>query len=64
MAWHSFSDFLVMGGHGVYVWGALALVILALMVESVGLRRSRQRLLRQLVRRYHAEAARSLRDHS
>ena len=33
MNWHSWQDFLAMGGYGLYVWGAFGAVLLALVLE-------------------------------
>ena len=55
MAFASFSDFLVMGGHAGYVWSAygLCLAILALNVALPGL--ARRRYLKDLARRRRRE---------
>ena len=54
MSWASLSDFLHMGGYGLYVWGAYAPTLIALGVEA--------RLLsgreRTVVRRLRRELAR------
>jgi len=44
MHWQSLSEFLTMGGHGPFVFGAYALVILALALELIGLNRAIKRL--------------------
>ena len=50
--WHSFSDFLAMGGYGLYVWGSFAVTALILVIEpwlaTRRLRQTRRRLSRQL----------------
>ena len=50
--WHSFSDFLAMGGYGFYVWGSFAATALIMAGEPwlvlVGRRRRLQLLQRQL----------------
>lgn len=33
MNWHSWQDFLAMGGYGLYVWGSFGIVLLALVLE-------------------------------
>ena len=33
MNWGSFSDFLAMGGYGLYVWGSYGVTALALAIE-------------------------------
>lgn len=50
------SDWLAMGGHGRYVWGAVLAVLLALGIESALLTRRRRRALRDAVDALDAEA--------
>jgi heme exporter protein D len=45
MQWNSISEFLAMGGYGLYVWGAYALAALLIAAESAALVR-RGRTLR------------------
>lgn len=42
--WHSVSDFLSMGGYGLYVWGSFGVTALALALELLALRARRRRL--------------------
>jgi heme exporter protein D len=42
MVWHSFDEFIRMGGYGLYVWGSYGVTLAALLVEAL-LARSRQR---------------------
>jgi heme exporter protein D len=56
MIWHSFDEFLHMGGYGLYVWGSFG-VTLAVFVAEVALARARYR-------RAFAEAARAAGEHS
>ncbi|GAB1390238.1 MAG: hypothetical protein AMXMBFR78_25010 [Rubrivivax sp.] len=42
--WSNVSDFLAMGGYGLYVWGAFGVTALALLVELLALRGRRRRL--------------------
>lgn len=42
MNWSSWSDFLAMGGYGLYVWGSFAMCAVVLMLE-VGLLAARRR---------------------
>ena len=44
--WASFSDFLHMGGYGIFVWGSYIVTILALVIE-IALLRSRNKTLRK-----------------
>jgi len=52
MYWNSFSDFIHMGGYGLYVWGSFGMTALVMVVETcLALRQSRlvkQRLIRQI----------------
>jgi|GEM_PF-201035 len=52
MYWNSFSDFLHMGGYGLYVWGSFGMTALVMGVETwLAVRRARivrQRLARQI----------------
>ncbi|MDR1350119.1 MAG: heme exporter protein CcmD [Zoogloeaceae bacterium] len=63
MYWNSFSDFLHMGGYGLYVWGSFGMTALVMLLEPwLTLRRQRairRRLTRQLAAalREKAEAA-------
>lgn len=54
MNWHSWQDFLAMGGHGLYVWGSLGVVLLALVLEWWAISRQTQAALAE-VRLAHAE---------
>jgi heme exporter protein D len=51
MNWHSWSDFLAMGGYALYVWGAVLTVIALLFAELFSLRLRRKALVRQYTRR-------------
>lgn len=53
--WNSLSDFLVMGRHGLYVWGSFVVMAAAMILEPVLLARSRKNLLKRLARQYRAE---------
>lgn len=46
--WNSLSDFLQMGGHGLYVWGSFAVTVLIFAIEISQIRRQR-RLVRSSV---------------
>ncbi|MCL2021555.1 MAG: heme exporter protein CcmD [Betaproteobacteria bacterium] len=52
MYWNSFSDFLHMGGYGLYVWGSFGMAALVMAVETwLAIRQARiirQRLARQV----------------
>jgi heme exporter protein D len=55
MHWNSLSDFLHMGGYGLYVWGSFAVSAAALVVEQLLLRRRTDAIVRSLRRRARAE---------
>jgi heme exporter protein D len=57
MYWSSFSDFLAMGNHGVYVWGSVIVMALAMIVEPLLLVRGRSTLVTRLKRQFRAESA-------
>ena len=45
MKWNSLSDFIAMGGYGLYVWGSYALAFAFMMIEPwLAARRHRQAL--------------------
>ncbi|MDD3352236.1 heme exporter protein CcmD [Zoogloea sp.] len=50
MNWGSTSDFLAMGGYGLYVWGSFGVTAAALLVEVI-LVRQRLRNTRRALRR-------------
>jgi len=53
--WHSFSDFLAMGGYGLYVWGSFGLTALILIVEPIVAVRRRNNLVARLKRQIRAD---------
>ncbi|WP_458524782.1 heme exporter protein CcmD [Onishia taeanensis] len=57
MAFDSLAAFFAMGGHGVYVWSAWALTVLAMGGSVMHAGGERRRLLRDLQRRARREAA-------
>ena len=46
--WHSVSDFLNMGGYGLYVWGSVSAVFLFIALELIELAWRRRTILQQL----------------
>jgi heme exporter protein D len=48
MNWHSFGEFIAMGGYAPYVWGSVAVTALCLVGEVLVLR-ARRRAIRALV---------------
>ena len=55
MYWTSFSDFLAMGNHGVYVWGSVIVMAIAMVVEPLLLIRGQKSLVARLKRQFRAE---------
>ena len=55
MVWNSFSDFLAMGGYGLYVWGSVGATALLMTLEPLIVARRNQALTMQLQRQYRAE---------
>lgn len=53
--WHSFSDFLAMGGYGFYVWGSFGVTALIMAVEPILVVRNRKTTLARLKRQLRAE---------
>ena len=54
--WKSFSDFLAMGGYGLYVWGSFGLTALIMIAEPIAVMRSRKTTLARLKRQLRAES--------
>lgn len=50
MQWASWSDFWAMGGYGLYVWGAYLVTFVAIVLEIILLRHSRNDTLKRLRR--------------
>ena len=57
MYWNSFSEFIAMGNHGLYVWGSVAVTALIMIMEPVLLLRGRKKLMARLKRQLRAENA-------
>jgi len=55
MHWNSFFEFLAMGKHGVYVWGSVVVMALAMIVEPLLLIRGQKSLVARLKRQLRAE---------
>jgi heme exporter protein D len=53
--WNSFSEFLAMGNHGVYVWGSVGVTALLLALEPILLIQGRKSLVARLKRQFRAE---------
>jgi heme exporter protein D len=56
MHWNSFSEFLTMGNHGLYVWGSFVVMAALMIVEPIWLAHTGRKLRERLRRRYRAEA--------
>ena len=59
MYWNSFSEFLAMGNHGVYVWGSVIVMAIAMIVEPVLLVRGQKSLVARLKRQFRADRSTS-----
>ena len=55
MYWNSFSDFLAMGNHGLYVWGSVIVMAILMFLEPVLLIQGRRSLVARLKRQIRAE---------
>jgi heme exporter protein D len=55
--WNSFSEFLAMGRHGVYVWGSVGVMALLMVLEPVLVIRGQKGLVARLKRQFSAESA-------
>ena len=55
MYWNSFSDFLAMGNHGVYVWGSVGVMVILMILEPALLIQSQKNLVTRLKRQFRAE---------
>jgi heme exporter protein D len=53
--WHSFSDFIAMGGYGTYVWGSFGVTALIMLVEPIVVARNRKTTIARLKRQLRAE---------
>ncbi len=50
MYWQSFSDFLTMDGHGVYVWSVFFFMVSLIAVELISLAQLKQKTLKRFRR--------------
>ena len=55
MFWDSFSEFLVMGNHGLYVWGSFGVMAISMILEPVLLIQGQKKLVARLRRQFRAE---------
>jgi heme exporter protein D len=62
--WNSFSDFIAMGGYGLYVWGSFGVTALIMAIEPIVAIRNQKTLIARLKRQIRAESrAESSTDH-
>jgi heme exporter protein D len=62
--WNSFSDFIAMGGYGLYVWGSFGVTALIMAIEPIVATRNQKTLIARLKRQIRAESrAESSTDH-
>jgi heme exporter protein D len=54
MNWQSWSQFLAMGGYGLYVWGSYAVTVVVLAAEIVALFMRRRGVIESLTKYYAA----------
>ena len=54
--WNSFSDFLHMGGYGLYVWGSFGVTALIMIAEPIIVARNRKNTISRLKRQLRAES--------
>jgi heme exporter protein D len=54
--WNSLSDFLAMGGYGLYVWGSFGVTALVMAVEPIVVLRQQKATLARLKRQLRAES--------
>jgi heme exporter protein D len=54
MNWHSWSEFVAMGGYGLYVWGSYGVTLVVLAVEIVELVMRRRGVIERLAKFYAA----------
>lgn len=54
--WHSFADFIAMGGYGGYVWGSFGVTALIMLLEPIVVARHRKNTIARLKRQLRAES--------
>ena len=54
--WNSFSDFIAMGGYGLYVWGSFGVTVAIMAIEPILAARQRKSTLSRLKRQLRAES--------
>jgi heme exporter protein D len=53
--WNSFSDFIAMGGYGLYVWGSFGATVLIMAIEPIVVASNRKTTIARLKRQLRAE---------
>lgn len=56
MHWNSLSEFLAMGGYGLYVWGSMGMTALVMLLEPWFITRRRRSTEQRLARQLRAES--------
>jgi heme exporter protein CcmD len=59
MYWKTFSDFLAMGNHGLYVWGSVIVFAVVLVLEPLLVKQGHKGLVARLKRELAAESPES-----
>ena len=59
MSFDNFSDFLAMGGHGLYVWSSYAIGLVVLLANVISPMVTRKRLITEQLRRIRREETKS-----
>ena len=59
MTWSNWSDFLAMGGYGLYVWSSLGVCALVCAVEPISLNLKRRALLAEVREQAMADTGQS-----
>ncbi len=54
--WNSLSEFLAMGGYGLYVWGSFGVTALIMAIEPIVVGRNRKTTIARLKRQLRAES--------
>ncbi|HLO64766.1 MAG TPA: heme exporter protein CcmD [Azonexus sp.] len=54
--WNSLSDFLAMGGYGLYVWGSFGVNVLIMAIEPIVVARNQNATKARLKRQIRAES--------
>jgi heme exporter protein D len=55
MYWHSWSDFIAMGGYGFYVWGSVGVTAVLLTLEPILIKQRQRNTIARLKRQFRAD---------